>query len=131
MSETWNGATREEFIGRVKGFTKKELTDMMRVEGKRLPHTPPRATHEDLVGLCFDVLVGKDSGPAAGAPSSAPTAGAARFEIRARGVPYRTRCGQRFTNHGETYPANAFTPAEWERLKADPYLQVKDLTRSR
>lgn len=129
MSDTtWNGATRAEFVGRAKGLSKRELTDMMRAEGKRVPVMPPRSTHEELVGACFDVLAGKDSTPAAGAPTSTPpAAGDLRYEIRARGRERRVRCGHAFTNQPEPFSPHAFSRAEWDQLRADPYLEVRDL----
>jgi len=131
MSDTWNGATREEFVGRVRLFAKKELADMMRAEGKKLPVLPARSTHEELVAACFDALVGKDSGAAARAagPSSSPAPAAPRYEIRSRAVTTRVRCGHRFTNQPQQFDAAAFTRDELAALKADPYLEVRDLMR--
>lgn len=129
-NETWNGATRVEFIERVKGLSKREIADMMRKDGKRVPQMAARSTYDDFVGACFDVLVGKDSGPATAAPPSTPSAaGAPRFEIRSKGVERRYRCGHAFTNQPRPFAQNAFSRDEWELLKADPLIEIRDLTR--
>lgn len=119
----WKGISRDQFIANVRGLSRRELTDMMRQEGAKMPACPPKMHADAVAGMCFDVL---GAGPSA-TPSEPERTDPPRYEVRARGSIYRRRCGYMFSNQPESFPFSAFSRAEWEQLKADPFLEVRDL----